>query len=184
MCFFDKNNNSKSYYYCFYQRNTFLSLSVMCVIWNFGPQSGLSMLSNNSLTEQTVKKTFHGYPTNGCIPRGYALQWAEVHKRYRRWVVTLTKETVSCDTDQFVVYSEVLSHTGRSVSVCSSTNSGINSMEFQSHTSCHLSKQNLQTSLAGNFISVIEKVRKFCCSISLVKSRLPVRHGKRPTDTD
>jgi len=53
------------------------------------------MLWNNFSKEEYVK-TFHGYPKNGCFPRGYALQWVEGHKKQKT-----VGTSVLCDSDRF-----------------------------------------------------------------------------------
>jgi len=73
------------------------------------------MPSNNLLTEETVKN-FSQYPVNWGILKGYALQWTEVHKKHKMVGRHQKAGTgVLCETDQFAVYSEVLSHAWRSV---------------------------------------------------------------------
>jgi len=51
-------------------------------------------LCNYFLTEQNVKNFSRVSPVNGCIPKGYALQWLDVHTKHNAAVHSTNVSTV------------------------------------------------------------------------------------------
>jgi len=70
------------------------------------------------LNRRDREKLFsHGYGVNRYIPKGYALRWAEVHKKKHKPVGRRKKVGTSVldDSGQFAFYSKVPSYTGDSL---------------------------------------------------------------------
>jgi len=81
----------------------------------FFDKSNNSTIVNALKQKKTVKKTFHGYPLNGCIPKGYALQWVSPQKAQDG--ESLPESRHKCVCRQWPIFAVFV--------VCSSTNSGI-----------------------------------------------------------